>query len=398
MNQETPSFELTGRRKLIANLLLSLFSLIFSLSVAEIAARFYLIRLAPEQAFIKYASLDQLNERYRQPRLVPHRYLGFYPNPGYEQGKNSHNSLGFRGEEITMPKPDGVFRIVCFGGSTTYSTAVEDYRESYPYQLQEYLRASGYTNLEVINAGVASFTSWETLINFEFRALDLDPDLIIIYHGINDVDPRLVLPEAYVGDNSGFSRRTTAFTPPFWENSTLLRMALIYSGFTEPHNNLRKNFIETPGSYYGDEFLNQIKNDTYPSGLFRNLDAQRMLEINQPVYYARNLRNLIAIAQDYDIQAALLTFTLSPHFPQEPRAFTPEFAFGIAQNNETLFNLAAEMNVPIFDFAAVMPTAPQYFADGIHFTAEGNRLRAQLIGDFIISQNFLPVPAGETTP
>jgi hypothetical protein len=42
------------------------------------------------------------------------------------------------------------------------------------------------------------------LINLELRVLDLDPDLILVYHGINDIQARFVWPpETYFGDNSG---------------------------------------------------------------------------------------------------------------------------------------------------------------------------------------------------
>ena len=58
-----------------------------------------------------------------------------------------------------------------------------------------------YENIEVINAGVPGYTSWETLINFQFRVLDIEPDLIIIYHGTNDTHARLVLPKFYQSDN-----------------------------------------------------------------------------------------------------------------------------------------------------------------------------------------------------
>jgi hypothetical protein len=47
------------------------------------------------------------------------------PQPGYEvKGAKIHikiNSLGFRGDEFSKVKPQGVFRIVAIGASTTFS-------------------------------------------------------------------------------------------------------------------------------------------------------------------------------------------------------------------------------------------------------------------------------------
>lgn len=103
---------------------------------------------------------------------------------------------------------------------------VEDNDKTFPYQLERILRGDyGNNNVEVINAGVGGYDSWESLINLQFRVLDIDPDLIIVYHGTNDVHTRLVLPDAYQGDNSG---RRKQWNPPsisFIEYSLLLRIA-----------------------------------------------------------------------------------------------------------------------------------------------------------------------------
>ena len=131
----------------------------------EIAARVWLRSLASEQDFSRFASLRQLRARGLDSRFIVHRYLGHYPTPNYVSGENRHNSLGYRGDEIDMPKPEGEFRIVCLGGSTTYTFAVADFRDSYPDRLQRYLRDEGFPNVRVVNAGAGSWSSWESLVN-----------------------------------------------------------------------------------------------------------------------------------------------------------------------------------------------------------------------------------------
>src|SRR6266700_1734724 len=65
----------------------------------------------------------------------PHPYLVYTLNPNTKwyyksyygiEPKQMVNSLGFRGKETTMEKPDGVFRIVCSGGSTTFGLGEPD--------------------------------------------------------------------------------------------------------------------------------------------------------------------------------------------------------------------------------------------------------------------------------
>ena len=182
------------------NTFLVIVATLATFAVLEAAANIWLLHFANEKHFIRYASLQQLQDSdvSNRPRYTPHRYIGYYPTPNYIKGNDRHNALGYRGDEIESPKPPGQFRIVCLGGSTTYTSDVKDYRKSYPYLLEKYLNGQGYNNVTVINAGAGSWSSWESLINFQLRVLDIEPDLIIIYHSINDISPRFVWPpEAY---------------------------------------------------------------------------------------------------------------------------------------------------------------------------------------------------------
>ncbi len=51
-----------------------------------------------------------------------HHYSGYAMKPNYERVPFERiNNLGFRGEDIKLEKPDGVYRIVAIGGSTTFA-------------------------------------------------------------------------------------------------------------------------------------------------------------------------------------------------------------------------------------------------------------------------------------
>ncbi len=141
---------------ILANATVALLACVLVVVGMEIAAGVWLRFVASRQDFVQFASVRQLRARGFTPRFVAHRYLGHYPNPGFETEQNRHNSLGYRGDEIEVPKPDTEFRIVCLGGSTTYTSSVGNYRHSYPDRLQRYLRREGFTNVRVVNAGVNS--------------------------------------------------------------------------------------------------------------------------------------------------------------------------------------------------------------------------------------------------
>ena len=103
-----------------------------ALGIAELAARVWLRGFASEGQFRLYASLEQQVQRSTATgespfKYLPHNYLGYVPAPGYVLGKNRHNDLGFRGGPVLIPKPQGEFRIVCLGGSTTYTSFVVEH-------------------------------------------------------------------------------------------------------------------------------------------------------------------------------------------------------------------------------------------------------------------------------
>ena len=385
------------------------FILIYSLLIAvviELAANFYLWNMASDKVFVYFASVNQTKERYGKDYLVqdvnnggkirfdPHPYLMYLNAPYYEEVDNRHNSLGYRGEEFEQPKPDDVYRIVAIGGSTTYGTGVtDDYRQSYPYQLQDYLRENGFPQVEVINAGVPGYTSYESFINLQMRVLSLDPDLIIIYHGINDAHARLVYPYTqYRADNIGYRAPLIQDTvmPNIWEYSTFLRILGIQLGWIKPHNSLEWTRVREATSSYASLFTVSQNRGTYPDGIFREVSAMEMIENNPPIYFESNLRSMADLAQGRGIDVMFSTFAYDPNFTNQPTVSTPEYIRMLDQHNAVVTDVAQETASYFFDLASVMPLGKEYFVDGRHMTRLGNKIRAEFFGDYIIEAILTP--------
>src|SRR6266508_477073 len=214
-----PSIRMPRKTELI----LPIFSILLTFFLLEVGARLWLNYLATPEQYDRYVLFTSIPAK--DYAWTPHPYLSYYPTPNYRKGQTSHNALGYRNDEFSLDKPDGVYRIVALGGSSTYDVTIEDNAAIFTAQLEKLLKEDyGYQNVQVINAGVPGYNSWEMLVNLEFRVLDLDPDLVIIYEGTNDVHARLVEPSAYRGDDSG--RRQTWQAPhvALWEHSALLRI------------------------------------------------------------------------------------------------------------------------------------------------------------------------------
>ena len=380
-------------KKTGSKLLLLVCSVGLTLVGLEIGMRIWICNFAGERRLLKYASLRQLEKKYSdiKPEWSVHRYLGHYPTPGFIKGENKHNSLGYRGDEIVVPKPEGQFRIVCLGGSTTYTPELSNYQMSYPNLLEKELHERGFKNINVINAGVSAYTSWESLINFELRVLDLDPDMIIIYHGVNDILTRFVWPpSAYKGDNSGASSAASMSMPCILEYSTLMRYLMIKLDIVKPHSSLQRSFKKTPETNYSAKFYYQKLENRYPADIFKQVDAEKMLMTNKPEYFRRNIENIIAIARFREIETVIATFAYCRNFDDNPIVSSKECFFAYDEMNQVLKSLSQQMRVNLFDFAKFFPKEKKYFTDGMHVNADGVKLKAKMFTDYLINKELLP--------
>ncbi len=347
-------------------------SLFICFILTELAARFWLYHLASPEKFSEYALYEQVDPQRRM--FSPHHYLNYQNTPNFKSksGLNKHNSLGYRGEEIATPKPKDTFRIVALGGSSTYTIKVDDHTKSYPALLEKTLREDhGYENIEVINAGVGGYNSWESLINLEFRVLDLDPDLIIVYHGLNDAHSRFVTPASYRPDNSGQRKQWSPPPRGFWEKSTLLRIIN------------RKTDILPQGHTGLEGFVNADTSYLYFAG-----DPDEALQKNPPVYFQKNLTSIAAIAAANNIDLILATWAYSPLVKDYTSA--PFYRKAIADNNRIVKNVAQSTNAKLFDFAKQMPPDKKYWQDARHVNEDGAQLKATIFADFINKNQLIP--------
>lgn len=92
----------------------------------------------------------------------------------------------YRGQTYSISKPKNVKRVILLGGSAVHDT-VKDFKESWPYLLEQKLRAQTGEKIEVINMGFYSESSIDELFKLNEFGLDLNPDLVIVFDGSNDV-------------------------------------------------------------------------------------------------------------------------------------------------------------------------------------------------------------------
>jgi len=361
-----PARKSSKRRKVV----FSLAPAVALVVLAEGAARFWVGFVASREERLAYALPS---DDPKACKYAPHPYTCYSLEPGRQRDGANHNSRGFRGPEFAVPKPLGVFRIAILGGSTTYCEFIGDDNATFPARAQQTLHHDyGRTEVEVVNAGVPGFNSWESSIDFQMRVLDADPDLTVVFFGVNDVHARLVDPESYKADGTG---RRRIWSEP-WEvrvmrASMLLRFVGVQIGVWKP-----------PG----------VENYTVADSAFhRNRDAgPEMMEIlaaNPPTYYRRNVENIIAVAKARGIGVVLVTWPYSEEI--KDYVSLPHYQKGVAELNAVIREIAAAEHLPLFDLAAKMPTDRKYWRDGRHVNALGAELEGRWLAEFLQAQGLL---------
>jgi len=96
------------------------------------------------------------------------------------------NSYGLRGPEPSVPKPPGVYRILCLGDDVTFAPQVVE-AETFCAKLTEQLRNVSPIKIEVLNAGVPDYCPLLSYLQLKHQLLALQPDLVILNFDMSDI-------------------------------------------------------------------------------------------------------------------------------------------------------------------------------------------------------------------
>lgn len=305
----------------------------------------------------------------------PHPYLVVSGRPGTRFEIPGHslniNSLGLRGLEVRMPKPSGTYRVVCEGGSTTFDFLASDDASAWPARLDRALRASGG---DAVNAGIPGWTSLESLIALEIRDIDLRPDLVILFSGVNDLQPAGHVPftsDYSLGHGDLLPRIRGAGEVPLPFTSRLLLVErlgdLIHPG--------RKSAPE--GYAPAWEWKGGLRQTDLPHAAVRAFE--------------RNLRSTIAVARAHGARTLLVAQAVRFRKGAEERdrafveSWTPGLTAegnrrGLERYNAIARALAAEGLADYVDPFESGDFTDADFADAVHFSNSGSeRFAAKIL-------------------
>lgn len=322
-----------------------------------------------------------------------HPFLG--QRPIAPDAKLHVNSHGFRGDELVTPKPAGTFRIFFLGGSTVFCET--DPFEKTHARILERLLQEHYPErkIELQNAGYPWYTSEHSLINYLFKIKDLQPDLILVWHGINDLCRSFEQADltygAYRSDYSHYLGPTA-------------RMAKEYARWRA-----KPQPLVTVHSYTIAKIA-----DAFRGVLYSDLRQERIVEADFPLERFRSLpafrRNMTALVERAKLdgvkivlatQATLYREGLSDEERRKiafPRMFCvegdtypdlPSMIRAMHAYNEQVREIAAAEDVPLVDLDRLIPKEGEYFFDDCHFTEPGNARVAQEMFEALVEAGVI---------
>jgi lysophospholipase L1-like esterase len=247
--------------------------------------------------------------------------------------------------------------IICMGGSTTFGTWVTD-EDTWPYKLQEKL-GSGYN---VFNMGVPGYSTLEAMIQLITFAPELNPQVIIIYEGWNDIRNYHVKPQSPDYFWHGMSQKTNLEfgNRNLWDFFFISKLC----------KNIGQAFRADPNNLSDPEVFSS--NDPYVDSLYtRNLSTIKLLcdNLKTKMIFIPQVLNLDSLRNSAG------TYAWTPHIQNKQmpamierfNALIPK-AIRIDPNTLILDDILQKYN-----------WLPQHFVDFGHFTPEGGEFFTDII-------------------
>jgi len=290
------------------------------------------------------------------------------PKPNYVSGPVVINSLGFRSPELAEPRPENLIRLAFLGGSTTFSQEVSGNDMVWANVLTQELQKKYPTQpFDHINASATAFTVPESLTNLKMRVAKHDPDIIFIYHAVNDIAVNI----------HNLAREEGHHVPDRLKNDRL-RKILDVSLLADL---IHKNLSILLSKRKGPEPSTKVP-----------FNKERMTE-----QFRQDLQLLVTEAQNTADMVVIPTFSnhLRDHQSPEQQLKAAEthmyhiplldidnLLLAFSSYNEVIREFAAHDNVLVIETESALEGTPEIFIDSVHFTEKGN----VLMGEYLASE------------
>jgi lysophospholipase L1-like esterase len=286
------------------------------------------------------------------------------------------NEKGYRGPNFETKKPDGTIRVIVYGGSAAFDTeATRD--EDWPHRAQKKLHEEGFSEVEIINAGIMGHTALESVGKLFTEGYVFEPDYVLIYNGWNDIK--------YFDSNKTALRTLQpslqGFDPRVHYGNFLDRWLCERS---QLYTVLRRVYYKT-------------KLKIGKEGLRKANDKQEGISALKPKgfqQYQLAMEVFVDLARNIGAEPILVTQARLVHESNEltERQQRRIDYHHVGLNHEALVEtfdrldaivrkVAAEKKALLIDASALLSGKAWAFEDHVHFVPKGSEAMAQLIAD-----------------
>jgi len=327
----------------VANAALVLFSLAFTLLLAEGAVRIYAAAMSM-QRISGYDAETGWN-------LIPNSRSLEHKEVDYLVQINSH---GLRDVEYNYDKPKGVYRIVALGDSFVFGYGGVEHEELFTEVLE-----SGLHNTQVINMGTPAFSTDQEYLYLKRDGMRYQADVLILFMFHNDFKFAFKSFDSTANKPKGYVRQSSdglVFHPP--SPSWFYRLA---------HYSYLLGFIER--KFHLERFLYQ--------GMETELDITERIEIFRALLVAMD-----KLAREHG--ASFVTAYI-PFREQDQRHLVQNIALGLESSHDIPF-LDLQATTSFRDPGAATRL---YFRQDIHLNAAGHQAVAKHTREFLRERQIL---------
>ncbi len=265
-------------------------------------------------------------------------------------GPLATNGIGLRD---TAYNENAEVKVLLLGDSVSWGNGINDVRRVYPYVLERRLAKRGVSrSVEVINAGVPGYSTFQELRYLELYGLQLDPDVIVLQFCLNDVVERYRALAEYGGNDYFLGIDTRAAVGGLY--GKMLRNSRAFENLVRFLQRRVRDYEEYRGENLARDDLSR-ENERAWQQVMAEIDGVRVVA-------AKNSIPLVLLIAPYRFQLS------SPATLRQPQ--------------DRLLAYSGEHGLPVIDllpdFAeAKGVTAGTLFIDPTHFSPAGHALAAR---------------------
>jgi lysophospholipase L1-like esterase len=311
------------------------------------------------------------------------------------------NNLGFRGDSLTVPRPADEYRVFVVGGSTTECFYLDD-EEAMPRVLERELTShtANGRRIRVYNVGLSGAASDDHLAMIGQRLVHLEPDLIVLFAGINDLRRGLVGFDYLHFDVYGPEHWVPTYQRWMMKSQILRRLHYLRAKIDPDPTRLQEQ-RPLKSSY---QRRARLQRRTPESAAVPRVDAGS---------YATNLASIVGIARAHRFRLVFMTqpttwnSAIDPnarrwHWMRHYQGVTYSEAImdaALERLNDVMRGFATSDSIPVYDLAREMPRSLDYFCDDCHFNVAGAAWVGERLAAFLARNlAFAPAQAASTAP